>query len=113
MKFVNLLRIAGDEPLFESALLLAGNVQPGNVRRQLSRWVNSRRLIPLWRGLYALAPLFSGLSRTHFSSLIVWCALRMSVVNPRWHTIELKVNDSKVVHSFLYSRGSQGTDSVT
>jgi len=58
MEFVNLLSVVGDEPLFESALLLAGNVQPGDVRRQLSRWVNSRRLIQLRRGLYALAPPF-------------------------------------------------------
>jgi hypothetical protein len=37
MKFQRLLEIVGDEPVFEAALLLAGDVNPANVRRQLSR----------------------------------------------------------------------------
>lgn len=48
----------GDEPVFEAGLLLAGDVDPSDVRRQLSRWVNAGRLYQLRRGLYALAPPF-------------------------------------------------------
>jgi hypothetical protein len=58
MKFSDLLRIVGDEPLFETGLLLAGDEDPRNVRRQLSRWVENGRLIQLRRGLYTLAAPF-------------------------------------------------------
>ncbi len=56
MKFSKLLQVIADEPVFASALLLAGDIEPGDVRRQLSRWVQSGRLYQLRRGLYALAP---------------------------------------------------------
>jgi predicted transcriptional regulator of viral defense system len=54
--FERLLELVGDEPVFESALLLAGKVNPNAVRLQLSRWTKSGRLYQLRRGLYALAP---------------------------------------------------------
>ncbi|MFQ5343575.1 MAG: hypothetical protein ACE5F6_18705 [Anaerolineae bacterium] len=53
-----MLEIVGDEPVFETGLLLAGDVDPANVRRQLSRWTKAGRLYQLRRGLYALAPPF-------------------------------------------------------
>jgi hypothetical protein len=56
MHFARLLEIVGDEPVFETALLLAGDVNPDDIRRQLSRWVAAGRLYQLRRGLYALAP---------------------------------------------------------
>jgi predicted transcriptional regulator of viral defense system len=56
MDFADLLQIVGDAPLFETGLLLAGNVDPANVRRQLSRWTAAGKLHQLRRGLYALAP---------------------------------------------------------
>jgi predicted transcriptional regulator of viral defense system len=56
MKFAELLAIVGDQPLFETGLLLAGDVDPNDVRRQLSRWARSGRIRKLRRGLYALAP---------------------------------------------------------
>lgn len=56
MKFDQLLEIVGDEPLFETGLLLAGAVDPADVRRQLARWTRTGRLHRLRRGLYALAP---------------------------------------------------------
>jgi len=58
MRFEHLIRVIADEPAFESGLLLAGRVDPNDVRRQLSRWVKAGRLYPLRRGLYALAPPF-------------------------------------------------------
>ncbi|HEV8583283.1 MAG TPA: hypothetical protein VGX68_29820 [Thermoanaerobaculia bacterium] len=58
MRFEELLEIVGDEPVFETGLLLAGNVDPGDVRRQLSRWVRGGRLHQIRRGLYTLAPPF-------------------------------------------------------
>ncbi|MCI0613124.1 hypothetical protein L0244_09055, partial [bacterium] len=58
MEFTNLVKIAGDEPAFETGLLLAGEVDPTDVRRQLSRWTKAGRLHQLRRGLYALAPPF-------------------------------------------------------
>ena len=56
MKFEALLQIVEDEPVFETGFLLAGDVDPADVRRQLSRWVKGGRLLQLRRGLYALAP---------------------------------------------------------
>jgi hypothetical protein len=56
MKLVDLLAIVKDEPVFETGFLLAGDVDPADVRRQISRWVKSGRLLQLRRGLYALAP---------------------------------------------------------
>lgn len=56
MKFEELLALVGDQPLFETGLLLVGNIDPNDVRRQLSRWVRSGRIRKLRRGLYSLAP---------------------------------------------------------
>jgi len=56
MEFDTLLEVVGDEPVFETGLLLAGDVDPRYVRMQLSRWVASGRVLRLRRGLYALAP---------------------------------------------------------
>src|SRR6185369_8767235 len=58
MEFAKLLQIVGNEPVFETGLLLAGAVDPKDVRRQLSRWTKAGRLFQLRRGLYALAPPF-------------------------------------------------------
>ena len=56
MEFTEVLDIVGDEPVFETGLLLAGDVEPADVRRQLSRWTSAGRLFQLRRGVYALAP---------------------------------------------------------
>lgn len=56
MKLEDLLKVVQDEPLFESSLLLAGDQDPGDLYRQVSRWVGAGKLIQLRRGLYALAP---------------------------------------------------------
>ncbi len=58
MRFEELIEIVGDEPIFETSLLLAGDVDPADVQRQLSRWTNAGRIYQLRRGLYALAPPF-------------------------------------------------------
>jgi predicted transcriptional regulator of viral defense system len=55
MKFNELLASAAKQPFFETGLLLAGAVDPSDVRRQLSRWVQAGRVIRLRRGLYTLA----------------------------------------------------------
>ena len=56
MKFERLIELVGGEPVFETGLLLAGDVNLDNVRLQLSRWTKSGRVYQLRRGLYALAP---------------------------------------------------------
>lgn len=56
MKFQELMAIVGSEPVFSTGLLLAGDVSPGGIRAQLSRWVSEGRLIMLRRGLYTLFP---------------------------------------------------------
>lgn len=56
MDFNDLLSIVGDLPVFETGLLLSGDVRPADVRKQLSRWTASGKLYQLRRGLYGLAP---------------------------------------------------------
>lgn len=55
MKFERLLSLR-DQPIFETVILLAGDVDVNDVRRQLSRWERSGRIRQLRRGLYTLAP---------------------------------------------------------
>lgn len=56
MEFDDLLNLVGDEPVFNSALLMAGTVNPRLVRQQLSRWVKSGKIYQLRRGLYTFTP---------------------------------------------------------
>lgn len=56
MEFDKLLQLIGDDPVFESSLFLAGNINPKIVRLQLTRWVNNKRIYQLRRGLYSIAP---------------------------------------------------------
>ncbi len=55
MRFEELLEVVGNEPLFDTSLLLAGDIDRTGVHRQLARWVEAGRLLQLRRGLYALA----------------------------------------------------------
>lgn len=54
MKFGEMLEIVGDEPVFDTGMLLAGPVDPNKVRQQLSRWTSTGRVHRLRRGLYVL-----------------------------------------------------------
>lgn len=51
-----MLELIGENPVFETSLLLAGAVKPENIRLQLTRWTKSGRIYQLRRGLYAAAP---------------------------------------------------------
>jgi predicted transcriptional regulator of viral defense system len=53
MKFDELLDIVGDEPIFTTGMLLAGNVKRADVHKQLSRWVKAGKLLQFRRGVYA------------------------------------------------------------
>jgi predicted transcriptional regulator of viral defense system len=67
MKWDALLALLGRLPLLESSMLLAGPDSPAEVRRQISRWVASGRLIQIRRGLYALAPPYARESPSPFA----------------------------------------------
>lgn len=56
MNFRQLLHLVAGQPLFETSLLLSGDVDPNDIRRQLSRWVSAGKLKQLRRGLYTLTP---------------------------------------------------------
>jgi predicted transcriptional regulator of viral defense system len=56
MEFRDLLELVGDEPVFETGLLLAGDVDPKHIRRQLVCWKDAGKIYRLRRGLYSLAP---------------------------------------------------------
>jgi hypothetical protein len=58
MEFKNLLEIVQDEPVFNTGLLLAGDVNSREIRRQLSRWSKAGKIYQLRRGLYSLASPF-------------------------------------------------------
>lgn len=55
MKWDELLRIVGKEPVFHSSLLRAGSIDPVDLGRQLSRWVKSGKLIQVRRSLYVFS----------------------------------------------------------
>jgi hypothetical protein len=55
MKFEELLNILKNQVIFESSLLFAGYVDQKEIRRQLSRWKKTGKIIQLCRGLYILA----------------------------------------------------------
>jgi predicted transcriptional regulator of viral defense system len=67
MKFEDILSLVGDQPFFETGLLLAGNVDPNDVRRQLSRWKRAGKIRQLRRGLYTLAPPYNRVRPHPFS----------------------------------------------
>lgn len=54
MRWQQLHHIVQDKPLFESSLLLTGDVTRHQVQRQLSDWSSAGKIIQLRRGLYAL-----------------------------------------------------------
>jgi hypothetical protein len=56
MNLASLVAMVGEEPVFETGFLLAGDLDPADLRRQLSRWTASGKIVQLRRGLYALAP---------------------------------------------------------
>lgn len=56
MDFQELQSLVAREPVFDSTILLTGNANPDYLRRQLSEWVRTGKLLQLRRGLYALAP---------------------------------------------------------
>ena len=56
MRFLELLDIVADEPVFETGLLRAGRDREAGLHAQLSRWCAGGRLLRLRRGLFALAP---------------------------------------------------------
>ena len=58
MKYSELLAVTAYLPVFETGLLLAGDRDPQDVRRQLSRWTADGKILQLKRGLYTLAPPF-------------------------------------------------------
>ncbi len=56
MKFVELLEIVADEPVFETGFLRGGRAPEPGLQAQLSRWCAAGQLLRLRRGLFALAP---------------------------------------------------------
>jgi hypothetical protein len=58
VKYSELLDIIQDEPVFDTGLLLVGEANPREIRRQLSRWKQAGKIYQLRRGLYCLAPPF-------------------------------------------------------
>ena len=58
MEFAELVEILQGEPVFDTGLLLAGDVNPREIRRQLSRWTKTGKILKFRRGLYCLAPPF-------------------------------------------------------
>ena len=79
MRFDSLLAAVGDQPVFETGFLLAGDVDAKDVRRQLSRWVAGGQLVQLRRGLYALAPPYRKTEPHPF--LVANCLVRGSYVS--------------------------------
>jgi len=61
MRYSQLLEIVGEEPVFETQLLTAGNVSPYQAQRRLTDWAKSGKVTSLRRGLYTLPKAVRGL----------------------------------------------------
>ena len=82
MKFEDLVRLVKEEPVFTSGLLISGNVDPREVRRQLSRWTEAGKVVQLRRGLYALGEPFTfAASRASHPFLIANRLMKASYVS--------------------------------
>jgi predicted transcriptional regulator of viral defense system len=55
MKFAELVELVRDLPVFRSSLLLAGDRDAADVRRQLTRWTRTGKIVQLRRNVYMLA----------------------------------------------------------
>lgn len=56
MKFSELVDLVKGLPAFETGFLLSGDVNANYLRKQISLWVNSGKIVQLRRGLYILTP---------------------------------------------------------
>lgn len=56
MEYEKLVNLVKDQPVFETGILLSGDIDPGYLRKQISQWVDRKKIIQLKRGLYALSP---------------------------------------------------------
>ena len=54
MHYSRLLDIVGNDPVFETPLLVAGDTSPYQAQRRLSDWSKAGKVIPLRRGLFVL-----------------------------------------------------------
>jgi predicted transcriptional regulator of viral defense system len=54
MRYGQLLKTLQGDPLFETALLTAGDATPYHAQRRLTDWTNAGKVFPLRRGLYLL-----------------------------------------------------------
>lgn len=79
MKFQELLYLVADEPVFDTSLLLSGNVNRQGIQRQLSRWEQEGRLQQIRRGLYTLAPPYR--HRTPHPFFVANCMVKASYVS--------------------------------
>jgi hypothetical protein len=55
MNIDSVREMLGDQAVFRTGNLLAGQQKPAHVRRQLARWVKAGKVIALRRGVYMLA----------------------------------------------------------
>lgn len=53
MRWQQMQHTVKDEPLFETSLLLTGDVTRHQVQRQLSDWTQAQKIVQLRRGIYA------------------------------------------------------------
>jgi len=56
MEYTDLVEIIGDEPVFETGLLLSGDANPRDIHRQLSRWKQTGKIYQLRPGSTAWLP---------------------------------------------------------
>ncbi len=65
MKWEDLTAILQGDSVFRTGRLMAGQASAADVRRQVSRWIESGRLIQLRRGVYSVAPRYARSEQPH------------------------------------------------
>lgn len=101
MNFAALLDLVGEMPLFRGSLLLAGDRDPNDVRRQLARWTASGKVLQLRRGVYVLATPWRRVDPHPF-------VIANALSRPSYVSLE-----SALVHHGMIPEGVPVTTSVT
>jgi predicted transcriptional regulator of viral defense system len=66
MKWKELVGLVKRQPVFGTAFLLARQQSPGDLRRQVNRWIHTGKIIKLRRGVYMLAEPYAQISAHPF-----------------------------------------------
>ena len=104
-----LIRVVSDEPIFETGLLLAGNVRLGDVRKQLSRWTRRASSTSCAAACMRWRHRFRRSSPIHLRSPITWRMALTSVASLHLPSMISSLNTRRSQRASLPAAPADGT----